>query len=207
MRWVNASHEVTWKESVPYSVHDEFGLNPASILGVFLQSLFTHSNPFVGIVVFALAILAIALAWKETPVRVFAFVAFAGMLFAFSNSTILRGVIYALVPFVDKARNAAMAVFIFHIGVCVLAAFGADALVQHAQSLWLKRVMLGCGAVAAAIWIFEAIVWSFHTPVSARTAPIAVTGIVAVLLIVLLNGLRSGTIRPRGGLTPDPPPT
>src|SRR6202162_4839559 len=48
-----------------------------------------------------------------------------------------------------------------------------------------------------AIWTFEAIVWSFHTPVTARASPIAVTGVVAVLLIVLLNSLRMGTIQPR----------
>ena len=197
VRWVNASHEVTWDEPVPYSVHDEFSLNPASVLGVFLQSLFTHSDPFVGIAVFALAILGVALAWSKSPVRLFAAVASAGMIFAFTSPTILHGVIYALVPFAEKARNAAMAVFIFHLGACVLAAFGVDALIEHAQSVWVKRVMIGCGVVAIAIWTFEAIVLSFHTPVTARTSPIAVTGVVAVLLIALLNSLRTGTIQAR----------
>ncbi|HTA69740.1 MAG TPA: hypothetical protein VK776_15735 [Bryobacteraceae bacterium] len=197
VRWVNASHEFTWDEPVPYSVHNEFSLNPASVLGIFLQSLFTHSNPFVGIVVFSLAILGVALAWSEFPVRLFAAVALAGLIFAFSSPTILHGVIYALVPFVEKARNPAMAVFIFHLGICVLAAFGVDSLIENAQSVWAKRVMIGCGVVAIAIWTFEAIVWSFHTPVTARASPIAVTGIVAILLIVLLNSLRTETIQPR----------
>ncbi len=197
VRWVNASHELSWGEPVPYSVHDEFSLNPASVLGVFIPSMFTHSNPFVGIAVFALAILGVALAWSEPAVRLFATVALAGMIFAFSSPTILHGIIYAVVPFAEKARNAAMAVFIFHLGICVLAAFGTDALIEQAQSVWVKRVMIGCGAVAIAIWTFEVIVWSFHTPVSARTSPIAVTGIVAVLLIALLNSLRAGTIQAR----------
>ncbi|MGD1094335.1 MAG: YfhO family protein, partial [Bryobacteraceae bacterium] len=201
VRWVNASHEVTWNQAVPYSVHDEFSLPPASVLGVFLQSLFTNSNPFVGIVVLALAILAVALAWSEFSVRIFAGVALGGIVFAFASPTIFHGIIYALLPFADKARNPAMAVFIFHLGVCVLAACGADALADaltgHAQSVWVKRVMIGCGAVAVAIWIFEAVVFSFHTPVTARTSPIAVTGLVAVLLIVLLNALRAGSIQAR----------
>jgi hypothetical protein len=197
VRWVNASHEFAWDEPVPYSVHNEFSLNPASVLGIFLQSLFTHSDPFVGIAVFSLAILGVALAWSEPPVRLFAAVALAGMIFAFSTPTILHGIIYALVPFVEKARNPAMAVFIFHLGICVLAAFGVDALVENAQSVWVKRVMIGCGVVAIAIWTFEAVVWSFHTSVTARASPIAVTGLVAVLLIALLNSLRMGTIQPR----------
>ena len=79
VRWANASHELTWNEPVPYSVHDEFSLNPASVLGVFLESVYTHSNPFVGIVVLVLAILAVALAWTETPVRMFAAVAAGGI--------------------------------------------------------------------------------------------------------------------------------
>ena len=197
VRWVNASHEVTWDEPVPHSVHDEFSLNPASLLGVFLPSLFTHSNPFVGIVVFSLAVLGVALAWSQAPVRLFAGVALAGMLFAFSSLTILHGIIYSLVPFVEKARNAAMAVFIFHLSACVLAAFGADALIEQAQSVWVKRVMIGCGVIAIAIWIFEAVVWSFHTPVTARASPIALTGLVAILLLVLLNSLRAGTVQAR----------
>lgn len=197
VRWVNASHELSWDEPVPYSVHDQFGLNPVSVLGVFLEGLFTNSNPFAGIAVLALAILAVALAWSEFPVRLFAAVASAGMIFAFSSPTILHGIIYSLVPFAEKARNPAMAVFIFHLGVCVLATFGVDALIEHAQSIWVRRVMIGCGAVAIAIWLFEAVVWSFHAQVNARTAPIAVTGLVAILLVALLNAMRTGSIGPR----------
>ncbi len=197
VRWANASHELTWNEPVPYSVHDEFSLDPSSVLGVFLQSVYTHSNPFVGIVVLALAILAVALAWSESAVPLFATVAAGGLIFAFASPTILHGIIYALVPFADKARNPAMAVFIFHLGVCVLAAFGVDALIEHAQSAWVKRVMIGCGAVAIVIWIYQAITQMFHVPPAARTSPIAVTGLIAILLIVLLYAIREGTIQAR----------
>jgi len=200
VRWVNISHPVTWDETVPYSVHEQYSLQPASVLGVFLQSLFTWSNPFVGIAIFTLALLAIALAWNEPAVRLFAAIGTAGLIFSFAGSTILHGIIYALVPFADKARNPAMAIFIFNIAAAVLAAFGADALVENAHSppnsAWLKRAMLWCAAVALAIWIFEFSVTAFHTPVTARIAPIAVTGLVAVLLIALLYALRAGSIQP-----------
>ena len=59
--------QLTWDEPVPYSVHDQFGLNPVSVLGVFLEGFFTNSNPFVGIVVLALAFLAVALAGTNFP--------------------------------------------------------------------------------------------------------------------------------------------
>jgi Bacterial membrane protein YfhO len=197
VRWVGASHEVTWDQPVPVSVHDEFSLAPQSILGVFLYSVYTNSNPFVGIVVVALAILGISLAWTEFPVRLLAGVALAGMIYAFAGATILHGMIYSLVPFADKARDAAMAVYIFHFGVCVLAAFGVDALVERMHSICVKRVMIACGAIAAAIWIFEGAVFSFHVQLGVRPSPIALTGFIAVLLIALLGALRAGSIPAR----------
>ena len=197
IRWVNASHALTWNEPVPYSVHDQFALNPVSVLGTFLRGLFTNSNPFVGIAVLVLAILAVALAWNEYPVRLFSAVAAAGLIFAFGNPTILHGIIYSLIPFVEKARNPAMAVYIFHLGVCVLAAFGVDALLENAQSIWIRRAMIACGAVAAGIWLLQAAVWISHTAVNARLLGIGVTGVVAVALIILFHALRTGSIQPR----------
>ena len=61
-----------------------------------------------------------------------------------------------------------MAVFIFHLGVCVMAAFGADAVIEQASSIWVKRVTVACGAVAIAIWIYQAVTQLFH--VSPRPA-------------------------------------
>ena len=198
VRWVNTSHPVAWNEPVPYSVHDEFSISPESTLGIFLNGLYTHSNPFVGIVVLALAILGVALAWREAPVRQLAAVALGALVFSFAGATILNGIIYALVPFAEKARNPAMAVVIFDLGASVLAAFGADFLLENAQSAWIRRVMLGCGAVAAAIWIFEAVVSAFHTTVSVAAGQIAMTGFAGLLLIVLLYALRTGAIEARG---------
>ncbi len=194
VRWVNSSHAVAWNEPVPYAVHEEFSLSPESALGVFLNGLYTHSNPFVGIVVLALAILGVALAWREAPVRWFVPVALGALVFSFAGATLLDGIVYALVPFAEKARNPAMAVVIFDLGASVLAAFGADFLVDNAQSVWVKRIMLGCGAAAAAIWIFAAVVSAFHTPVTMPDGPVALTGLAAVLVLGLLYSLRAGAI-------------
>jgi hypothetical protein len=200
VRWVNASHELTWREPVPHSVHDEFSLDPALLPGVFLDSLFAHSNPFVGIVVLSLSLLGIALAWSEFPVRLLTATAIGGLVFGFSGATVLHGIVYALVPFVDKARSPAMAVFIFHLSIVVLAAFGADVLTSQPHSAWVKRTIVGCGSIGVLIWIFEVIVASFHTPLTARAAPIAITGLCALFLVALLNALRSGTVQASSSL-------
>jgi len=194
VRWVNASHEVKWDEPVPYSVHDEFGQPPAAVLGIFINGISANSNPFVGAVVFFLAISGVVLAWEDRSVRLLACMSLGGMVFALSNYTIFQGVLYALVPFVEKARNPSMAMFIFHLGVCPLAAFGVDTLVT-APTDWLKRAAIAVGAVSCLLYVFVFVAFVSKIDWNVRPGEIAVTALAAALLAWLLIAMPRGVVR------------
>jgi len=57
-------------------------------------------------------------------VRLFAAVTLLALLFAMGEDTIFEGLIYALVPGVEKARSPHMALFIYGLGLSVLCACG-----------------------------------------------------------------------------------
>ncbi len=194
VRWVNASHEVTWNEPVPYSVHDQFGQPPAAVLGVFINGIFANSNPFVGVVVFFLAVCGVMLAWENRAVRLLACLAAGGLIFSFSSYTIFHGILYSLVPFVEKARNPAMAAFIFHLGVCPLAAFGLDALLS-APAVWLKRAAIALGGVAFLLWLFVFATFVSKADWNVRPGEVGITAFAAALLACLLCAMPSGVVR------------
>src|SRR5262249_13755822 len=124
LRWVGSSHAVGWNGVVPYQVHETYSQRPFGILGAFLDGLFNYADPFVGFTVFLLAVAAVVLAWDRITVRILAFLALGGMLLAYGGHTPLHSFLYAVVPMVEKARGPAVAVIVFHLGICPLAAFG-----------------------------------------------------------------------------------
>ena len=191
VRWVNASHEVQWDQPVPYSVHDEYSQPPSVLLGVFINGIYQNSNPFVGIVVFFLAIAGVWLTWKTPEVRLLACMAAGGLIFSFSSATIFHGLLYALVPFVEKARTPAMAMFIFHLGICPLAAFGLDAL-STAPATWLKRAAIAVGGFTLFLWLFVFVTSVSKTEWNIRTGEVALTAFIAILLTGLLAVMPKG---------------
>ena len=199
LRWVGATHEIGWKDRVPYSVHELYSLWPVSMLGIFVEGIHSNSNPFVGIAVFLLALCGVALAWKNAAVRILLGLAIGGLLFAFSGATILHGIIYSLVPFVEKARSDGMAVFIFHLGICTLSAFGFDAVLNHAvldrampATIWIKRITIACGGLALFLSVYLFCVFAAKVPIAIREAPTSMTALAAVLIICILHAARPG---------------
>jgi Bacterial membrane protein YfhO len=191
-RWVGASHELGWKDKIPYSVHETFSLQPVSVLGIFIEGIYSHSNPFVGVTVFLIALSGVALAWKKLAVRILLGLAAGGLLFAFSGFTLLHGIVYSLLPFVEKARNDAMAVFIFHLGICTLSAFGFDAVLDSGvlRSPWMKRITVACTGLALLLWLYLFGVYAAKLPSEVRPASAALTGIAAVLILCILRAAR-----------------
>lgn len=199
VRWVGATHEVGWKDRVPYSVHDLYSLWPVSMLGIFIEGIHSNSNPFVGITVFLMALCGVALAWKNAAVRILLGLAIGGLLFAFSSATIFHGIVYSLVPFVEKARSDSMAVFIFHLGICTLSAFGFDAILNYAVldrampgSVWIKRITIACTGLALWLWLYLFCVFAAKAPIAIREPSTSMTALAAVLIICILHAARPG---------------
>jgi hypothetical protein len=108
LRWVNAPNPVGWDDVVPYTVHNEFSLHPLAVLDIVMQG--SQRQAFIGIVALTLALLGTATRWQEKMVRLLSVIALAGLLFALGGRSLFHGVLYALIPDLDKARSPDVAI-------------------------------------------------------------------------------------------------
>jgi hypothetical protein len=128
VRWAGAPEPLGWSQKVPYPVHETYSLLPAEILGIVIQGLQQDSAIFIGVVILTLGLVGAAARWRERNIRVLAAVGIGGLIFALGSRSLYHGVLYALIPNLDKARAPSMAEAIFHLGIVVLAAYGLDSL-------------------------------------------------------------------------------
>ena len=197
VRWVGADNPVHLNDTVPYSIHEQFALKPIHLLGIFIPNIQQIFDPFIGIVAFSLGILGAILAWGDSRVRWLAALSLGGILFSLGPNSIFHGVLYAVLPLVEKARVPAAGILIFSLGFAPLVAFGIDLLPSPGSFAWSRRagwVLLGLAAVLAlASFTF----WAVRLP--GADDRIMITALCAVLAAGLLTGWRTGGISPRAG--------
>ena len=141
VRWVGSAEPVGWNTPVPYSVHQEYSLYPSTWIGTIFPGIARNANAYVTLPIVVLAFLALAGEWRDRTVRLFGAVAAGGFVFASGSFAVFHGIVYALVPMVEKARNDSMAVFIFHFGIIVLSAYGLDHFLDVPDA-WVRRAMM-----------------------------------------------------------------
>jgi hypothetical protein len=126
VRWAGGDHPLTWNETVPYAVHQQYSLPPLSILSFALPGIDRNVNPFIGVVALALAITGLWAAWSDRRIRCLATVGACGLAFALGPNSVVHGLFYSLAPFVEKARVPGAALVLTHLAVCTAIAFGID---------------------------------------------------------------------------------
>uniref|UniRef100_Q01X59 YfhO family protein n=1 Tax=Solibacter usitatus (strain Ellin6076) TaxID=234267 RepID=Q01X59_SOLUE len=184
VRWVNATNPVGWRDVIPYTVHQALGWSASELLFAVLPGSTNNIvNPLVGIVPLTLA----AIALLERPWRrgagLFAGVALGALLFSLARSNPFHGVLYALVPGLEKARAPIMAMAVADVAIAALAAIGVDALLAGA----VKRVSRIAAVVAgAAAFLF---VVSLYPPAILQPAPHGAERAAAIALTAALLGL------------------
>ncbi len=191
-RWVGASEAKGWKEPVPYNVHGTYSLGASSLLSIVVPDHYRHNDPSIGLVALTLALLGVALGWRHRPVRLFGAVAIGGLLFSLGRNNVFHGILYAVVPLVEKARTPAMAVFIFHFGIAVLIAYGIDSYLKGTNTDWQRRavwVLAGLAVVVLAIGAFLVL-----TEKMSAEDRWVVDAFLALLFAAVLYGWRRGTI-------------
>ncbi len=196
-RWVSAKHEVGWNDKVPYYVHQEYSLYPMSLFAIVFPGFNRHADPFVGVVAFALALLALALCWKQQAVKLFAAIGIGGLVYSLGHNSVFHGFLYAVVPMLDKARVPSMAVLAFGIAAAVLAAFGFDHFALAADSVWARRLVigiLGFGLLTYALIEGSLFINKLSWGTDDR---VALTALIAILLAGLLYAWRSGNVNGR----------
>ncbi|MFB3778105.1 MAG: YfhO family protein [Bryobacteraceae bacterium] len=191
-RWVGLDRPIGWNEPVPYSVHSQYSLIPTSLLAVVIPGVARHADPFIGVTALSLALLAVAMAWKELPVRLFAAIGAGGLLFSLGQDNVFHGMLYALVPVVEKARSPSMAIFIYHFGIAILTAYGIDYILPSAESPWPRR------ATVSLAWLGVLLFISLGVLVLVQKPPgddrFAVVALISLLLAWLLAGWRGGLV-------------
>lgn len=194
LRWVGAQNPVGWRDAVPYYVHNDFSLSPFQLFGLIVPGSNAHFDPYLGVVAVTVALLGVALAWKDRSVKLFATLALAGLVYALGKYSVFQGVLYAVVPFVEKARVPVASVFLTGCGAAVLLAFGIDSIARDEKDVWVRRFALGAGAYALiagsivyAVFLSKKLSWDFDDRV-------ILSVFVAILLCSLLSAWRSGNL-------------
>ncbi len=191
LRWVNAPDPVGWDDKVPYLVHANFSLGPLSIIGVVIPRIFRNVNPFVGLVGVTLALLAAAGAWRDSTVRLFGGIAIGGLLFSLGGNSVFHGMIYAIVPIVEKARSPAMAMLIFNLGVAVLAAYGLDTYRSQPRNwLWARRLIYALATFSAALFTGILVFTAVRPDIGFTLDEATLAALAALLLAGLLEAWR-----------------
>ena len=154
VRWVGVDEPVGWDQRVPYLVHQHYSLSPLSLMGLIFAGVHTHSDPFIGVAVLLLSLAAIVLGWQQREIRIFGAIALGGLLYGFAHHDVFHGILYSILPVVDKARTPAMATILIGFGAAITAAFGLDQIREKPRSNTVR--LLGYSGIGFAILLFAA---------------------------------------------------
>ena len=126
LRWVGVDDPVGWDQKVPYQMHAQFANGPLSILGTAFPTWQGGTESYFGIVAVSMALTAFLLLRRRSNVRLLGAVALGGLLYSIAPFNTFQGMIYALIPMVEKARSPSMAIILFHVACAALLAFAVD---------------------------------------------------------------------------------
>ena len=200
LRWVGASHPLTWSERVPYDVHVTFSFDPQWLASLILPGI--ADSAYMGLVILALAFIAVTVAWRQPMVRVFSVLALGGLLFALGGHSPLQGIAYALIPGVEKARTPAMAILIYSLALCVLAAYGLDHLLADAdreRNTWIRRLTVFLFATGMLILAYVLIFAPMKLERHVEFSRYGFEALIALLAAALVYAWSRGKISLRAG--------
>jgi hypothetical protein len=182
IRWVGAPNAVFWGQSVPYPVHEHASLLPVGLLGLVLPG----ANPevFVGLAVFVLALIGLALAFNTSEVRLLGAIALGGLLLALGGLSVIHGIAYLLVPMVEKARSPYMAMILVQFAMAVLASFGVDSLRIRMLGRWWVPALALAGILP---WPVLMVLTIVRPEASLEYERLAIFGVVSLALAALLH--------------------
>lgn len=189
-RWVGLENPVGHADRVPHWIHQQYSMRPWTLFGVMFPGVSEHVSPLMGIAAVLLAWIGVRWGWTRSSVRVALGCAVGGFLFALGGDTPVHGVLYSLLPVLEKARNPAMAIVVYGVGMAALAAAGLHSLTERTETLY-ERVALWGGAVVAGTLFVNAVVrnqWAFDSRG-------IFTAVAAVGTALAVRGLRQQTLR------------
>lgn len=194
-RWVGAQEPKAWNEPVPYSVHGEYSLQASSLVGLFVPGYGRHFDPYAGVLALALALLGLARFWPERTVRYLVVVGIAGLLFSLGKNNVLHGVLYAVVPMLEKARTPAFAAFMYYFSFAILTSYGIDSFSRPNGGHWPRRASFALAVFGVFLLSLGLVLTVVHKmPTDDR---FLITALAALLGAALLQAWHGGAVSPR----------
>ncbi|MEN6606353.1 MAG: hypothetical protein ABFD60_03845, partial [Bryobacteraceae bacterium] len=130
LRWVHGG-TVGASEKIPYNQMWS-GLLPNAIFGLLFGApasqiaVGEYLNPYIGVLPFLLAVLAVWKCWKVTWVRYFSVLFCAVFVYSLGSFSLFHGAFYATIPYLWMAREASRFMYLASFSLAVLAGFGVD---------------------------------------------------------------------------------
>ncbi|HYM09554.1 MAG TPA: hypothetical protein VEU62_02415 [Bryobacterales bacterium] len=199
-RWVETSNPVRMGDTVPYFAQYNYGIFPLSLLGVLFPKAHLTTDPFLGFVCLSFAFFAVAAGWKDRRVRIYSCLALGALAYAAGHYSLFHGLIYTLIPFIDKARSPGHAIFVFQFAALTLTAQGIDLFFGPQQpewERWRSRILKALVFIGLLAW---AMLFWLYLNLKFETNPgdhVILSTLVAFLLAAVLYGLHSGHLTPR----------
>lgn len=203
-RWAGARDHLGWDDVIPYYVHTQHAVRPIYLFGILIPG-YGEIGVFFGVVAVSFALIAVTVMWRQHFVKFFGAIALGGLIYSLGSFSIFQGFIYAVIPFVEKARVPAAAMLLFDAGFAVLAAFGVEALQGSTEpeepgSLWIRRINIGVAAfgivlcaTVLAVLLSRRFQWDFDERV-------AMTVLISILMAALLYAWRTHSLTRRQAL-------
>ena len=200
VRWVGADEPERLGQTVPYELHKAHSLKPVSLLGLVIPGIEHNAyDSYVGGVALSLGLLGMVLGWKDRRVRWLAAMSLGGILFSLGPNSVFHGVMYALVPMIDKARVPAAGSIVFMLGLAPLAAFGVDRLGLQESRPVTRRAGFILAGFAAVLMFASLFFYAARVTPAISDNRMVITAFAAVLLAGLMAAVQSGGISARAG--------
>jgi len=188
LRWAGMPDPVPHSVPVDYLVHSTYSFPAFGLLGVVIPGVYRHVNPFVGMVGMLFALAGLRWNWRGIDTKRLAALGAGSILFAFAAETNIHGMLYALLPILEKARNPAMGLLVFHLSVSALAALALDRLLRNefaaeiARFFW--RGAAGFAVLIAFAWYQHVLFQAGEIKSDARVIACAFYGLLAAGAVV-----------------------
>jgi hypothetical protein len=200
VRWVGAERPEGLGETVSYELHKEHSLKPVGLIGIIIPGVSPGAyDSFVGGVAMTLALLGMILGWRDQRVRWLGGMALGGILFALGPNSVFHGVMYAILPLVDKARVPAAGSIVFMLGLAPLAAFGVDSMRLPESHSVTQRASWILSGFAAVLIFASLFFYAARVTLAISDDRMVIAAFAALMLAGLLAALRSGAISARAG--------
>ena len=108
--------------------------------------------PYIGWTGLVLAAIGVIACWRNREVKLFFAVGLGSVLFSLGKSDTFHGLLYALIPEVEKVRTPSFGILLFGFAASALLAFGIDTLASlyDTHIAWARRILVllaGAGTI------------------------------------------------------------